>query len=43
MTLEEIETLMRYLHEVFTYDTLSTNVNTKATVAFSLKKGVCQD
>ncbi|MBT2755525.1 transglutaminase family protein [Mesobacillus foraminis] len=35
--------LMRYLHEVFTYDTLSTNVNTNATVAFSLKKGVCQD
>lgn len=35
--------LMRYLHEVFTYDVESTNVNTNASSAFTIKKGVCQD
>ncbi|MGE7782024.1 transglutaminase family protein [Peribacillus sp. NPDC097264] len=35
--------LMRYLHEVMTYDGESTNVSTTANEAFELKKGVCQD
>ncbi|MCT2534275.1 alpha-E domain-containing protein [Aquibacillus koreensis] len=34
---------MRYLHETFNYDGDATHVNTKASEAFDLKKGVCQD
>ncbi|WP_026691689.1 transglutaminase family protein [Alteribacter aurantiacus] len=35
--------VMRYIHENFTYDTSTTNVNTKAHESFPLKAGVCQD
>ena len=35
--------VMGYLFNRFTYDGCSTNVSTKATESFDLKKGVCQD
>ncbi|MET1014446.1 MAG: alpha-E domain-containing protein [Paenisporosarcina sp.] len=35
--------VMSYLYNHFTYDGSSTDVSTKATESFDLKKGVCQD
>lgn len=35
--------VMGYLHNHFTYDGSSTDVTTKASESFDLKKGVCQD
>ncbi|MEG0260444.1 MAG: transglutaminase family protein [Lysinibacillus sp.] len=35
--------LMHYIYSNFTYDAEATNVNTIATEAFTLKRGVCQD
>lgn len=35
--------LMEYLYNVFNYDPTATDVNTEATDAFILKRGVCQD
>lgn len=35
--------LMRYVHEMFTYDGEATHVNTRASESVEGKKGVCQD
>ncbi|KIL49623.1 transglutaminase family protein [Jeotgalibacillus soli] len=35
--------LMKYIHEVFSYDPNATDVNTKATESIEGRRGVCQD
>ena len=42
-TAANVSTLGRALHDVMTFDVAATNVDTDASEAFRLKRGVCQD
>ena len=41
--LHQVTVLNHAVHEYFTYTPMSTNINTKASEAFMLQKGVCED